>query len=226
MAPCEQTRPKVPTQFPSAQNLSSLVSFSPLPKRHLYEHSPIPNSYFTMKTKLASLLALVVLSAATLTAGEAPQPKPASPEFTKLKTLVGTWTGKTDMGQGPVDITIEYRLIAAGSVLEERCMVGTPNEMVTMYYDQGGKLALTHYCMLGNRPAMTLASSEGDTLKFNFDACCAIDTTKEAHMHAMTLHFDDANQITSTCQAMFGGKEVPEHAMVLHRVAKPALSQN
>jgi hypothetical protein len=68
-----------------------------------------------------------------------------------MKTLVGTWSGKTDIGQGPIDMTVQYRLLAAGSVLEERAFPGTPNEMVTMYYDKEGKLALTHYCMMGNR---------------------------------------------------------------------------
>ena len=136
-----------------------------------------------------------------------------------MKSLVGTWQGKTDMGQGPVEITIQYRLIAAGSVLEERCMVGTPNEMVTMYYDKGGKLALTHYCMLGNQPAMSLKASDAKTLTFDFDgSCCSIDPKKESHMHALTLRFDDANTITSTCKALIDGKEVPEHSTTLKRV--------
>src|SRR3954469_9297501 len=99
-----------------------------------------------MKTSIFSPCAALLLAASlTLNAGEPPQAKPGSPEFERMKTLVGTWTGKTDMGQGPVDMTLRYRLLAAGSVLEERCMEGTPNEMVTMYYDKDGKLALTHY---------------------------------------------------------------------------------
>jgi hypothetical protein len=91
------------------------------------------------------------------------QAQPGSPEFERMKTLVGAWTGKTDMGQGPVDITLQYRLLAGGSVLEERCFAGTPNEMVTMYYDQNGKLAMTHYCVFGNRPGMLLKSSDAKT---------------------------------------------------------------
>ncbi|HZJ15307.1 MAG TPA: hypothetical protein VFD27_09670, partial [Chthoniobacteraceae bacterium] len=90
-----------------------------------------------MNTKITSLSATLLLAAfGWLNAGEPEKPKAGSPEFERMKTLVGTWTGKTDMGQGPVDLTIQYRLIAAGSVIEERCFAGTPNEMVTMYYDK------------------------------------------------------------------------------------------
>lgn len=177
-----------------------------------------------MKTTLQSLCAALLLaSAVCLSAGEPVAARPASPEFERMKTLVGTWEGKTDMGQGPVDIAVQYRLIAAGSVLEERCMAGTPNEMVTMYYDQGGKLAMTHYCMLGNRPAMALKASDAKSLTFDLDAsCCTIDAKKESHMHGITLRFDDANTITSSCQAVIDGKAMPEHATTLKRVPAKA----
>jgi hypothetical protein len=135
-----------------------------------------------------------------------------------MKTLVGTWQGKTDMGQGPVDISIQYRVIAAGSVVEERCMAGTPNEMVSMYYDEGGKLAMTHYCMMGNRPAMKVNASDAKSITFDLDAtCCTIDK-KEAHMHGITITFDDANTITSSCKALVDGKEMPSHSTTLKRV--------
>jgi hypothetical protein len=44
-----------------------------------------------------------------------------------------------------------------------------------MYYDQDGQLALTHYCMMGNRPTMTLKSADDKTIKFNFDKSCGLD---------------------------------------------------
>lgn len=172
-----------------------------------------------MNNKITSLFTAFLLAAAVwLNAGEAPKPAQGSPEFERMKTLVGTWQGKTDMGQGPVDITVQFRLIAAGTVLEERVLAGTPNEMVTMYYDQGGKLSLTHYCMLGNRPAMQLKSSDAKTISFNFDKACCIDPKKESHMHAMTIRFDDADTITSSCKAIMEGKELPEHPTTLKRV--------
>lgn len=181
------------------------------------------NETYTMKLiqKFQSTCAALVLALTLpLAAADAPKAPATHPDFERMKTLVGTWEGKTDMGQGPVDISISYRLIAAGSVLEERCMAGTPNEMVTMYYVEGGKLAMTHYCMLGNRPAMKVKASDAKSITFDLDStCCTIDSKKESHMHGMTLRFDDANTITSSCKATIEGKEMPEHSTTLKRVA-------
>ena len=172
-----------------------------------------------MKTTVTSVCAMLLLAAASLNAAEPIQAKKGSPEFERMKSLVGTWNGRTEMpGQGVVDLTVQYRLLAGGSVLEERCFQGTPGEMITMYYDQGNKLAMTHYCALGNRPAMTLASSDSSSLKFDFDAACGIDPTKESHMHALTIHFDDADTITTTCKAIMDGKETEAHSTTLKRV--------
>src|SRR5262245_34560316 len=173
-----------------------------------------------MKKHITTVCTLLLLGS-TLGLGaaeKAPAPKPGSAEFERMKTLVGTWQGKTDMGQGPCDITIRYRLLAGGSVLEERVFEGTPNEMITMYYDQGGKLAMTHYCMFGNRPGMLLKSSDAKSIKFDFDKTCGIDPAKESHMHALTITFDDGDTITTSCKAIMDGKEMPEHPTTLKRV--------
>ena len=179
-----------------------------------------------MNTKITSYCATFLLAAtAWLNAGEPAAPKPASQELERMKTLVGTWKGKTDMGSGPVEITAEYRMLAAGSVLEERVFPGTPNEMVTMYYDKDGKLALTHYCMLGNRPAMALKASDAKSITFDFDGtCCTIDPKKESHMHGMTIRFDDADTITTSCKAIMDGKETPDHATTMKRVKSASVS--
>lgn len=155
---------------------------------------------------------------ASLNAEEPAKSKQCSPEFERMKTLVGTWTGKSDIGQGPMDMTVQYRLLAAGSVVEETVFAGTPNEMITMYYDQNGRLALTHYCMMGNRPGMLLKSSDEKTLQFDFDKTCGINPAKESHMHALTIRFDDADTITTNCKAIIEGKEMAEHPTTLKRV--------
>jgi hypothetical protein len=177
------------------------------------------NERTKMKTFISSICTTLVLASSVAFAADlASQPRKNSAEFERMKTLVGTWKGKTDMGQGPVDLTISYRLLAGGSVLEERCFSGTPNEMITMYYDQGDKLALTHYCMFGNRPGMLLKSSDEKSITFDFDKTCGINPTKESHMHALTISFEDADTITSGCKAIIDGKETENHPTTLKRV--------
>src|SRR5262245_51401419 len=179
-----------------------------------------------MKTKMMFVCAALLLaSVLSLKAGDTLKPDgkgkaaaPGSSEFERMKTLVGTWTGKADMGEGPVDMTVQYRLLAGGSVLEERCFAGTPHEMITMYYEKDGKLALTHYCMMGNRPGMLLKSSDPKTLKFDFDKTCGINPKNESHMHSLTLTFEDANTVTASCKAVIDGKEMEEKPTTLKRV--------
>jgi len=174
-----------------------------------------------MKTMLTTITATLTLACAlALKASEptSPPAPPASAEFERLKSLVGTWQGKVDMGKVPVDMTVQYRLLANGTVLEERSFPGTPQEMVTMFYDKDGKLALTHYCIMGNRPGMTLKSSDEKTIKFALDENCGINPAKESHMHALSLRFDDANTLTASCKAIIGGQEMAEKPTTLKRV--------
>ena len=172
-----------------------------------------------MKTKITSVCATLLLAGSVfLKADEPIKQKQTSPEFERMKTLIGTWKGKTDIGQGPIDLSVQYRLLAGGTVLEERVFSGTPNEMITMYFDNGGKLALTHYCIMGNRPGMLLKSSDSKSLSFDFDKTCGINTSKESHMHALSISFDDADTITTTCKSIIDGKEVPDHSTTLKRV--------
>jgi hypothetical protein len=177
-----------------------------------------------MKKNIVSVCTALLLAASLAGHADEPaksgQPKPGSPELERMKTLVGSWTGKADLGQGPIEMTLQYRLLAGGSVLEERCFAGTPNEMVTMYYDKEGKLAMTHYCVFGNRPAMTLKSADAKTIRFDFDATCGINPSKETHMHALSITFEDADTITTSCRAMVDGKELEEKPTTLKRVKK------
>ncbi len=172
-----------------------------------------------MKTTLIPLTAaLLTLATAILNADQPPVQKPTSPDFERMKTLVGTWKGKTDIGQGPTEVTMQYRLLAGGTVLEERVFAGTPNEMLTMYYEQGGKLAMTHYCIMGNRPGMLLKSSDAKSLSFDFDPTCGINAATESHMHSLTITFDGPDTITTSCKAILNGKETDTHPTTLTRV--------
>src|SRR5258706_2046074 len=165
------------------------------------------------------LLGVLLLAAPALPAADEPaKPDQGSPEFERMKALVGTWKGKADMGQGPMEFTVEYRLLSGGSAIEERIFVGTPKEMVTMYHDQNGKLAITYYCMLANRPGMLLKSSDAKTLKFDFDPACGLDAKSEMHMHSLGITFEDADTIKQDWKLFEDGKAKDSHPFTLKRV--------
>ncbi len=158
-----------------------------------------------------------LIFAFTLAAGQLTPPYAGSPEFERMKTLVGTWKGTHDMGQGPMEMTVEYRLVAGGSSLEERFFAGTPMEMVTMYHDRQGKLALTHYCMLHNQPGMLLKSSDAKTLSFDFDKTCGVNKNS-IHMHSLVIAFQDPDHITQDWKLYENRKPKESHPFALKRV--------
>jgi hypothetical protein len=142
--------------------------------------------------------------------------------FERLKSLVGDWTAKTEHGEHTGDAAVNYRLTAGGSVLMETLFAGTPNEMVTMYYLDGGKLVLTHYCMLHNQPHMTLeAASTADVLRFTCDASSGGDNLESEHamhMHRGVLTFVDAGHIQTAWTMWVDGKADHEAHFDLRRV--------
>ena len=149
-----------------------------------------------MKTLTSIVFMFVLLPGTLLAAMQDHQPYQGSAELERIKSLAGQWKGQIDHGEGPMDITVEYRVVAGGSAVEERVFADTPMEMVTMYHDEEGKLALTHYCMLHNQPAMILKSADDTSISFDFDESSSIDVSKEAHMHALTLTLNEDGTLT------------------------------
>ena len=61
-----------------------------------------------MKTRMLSTIVLLsLLAVGRLTAGPADKPHKGSTEFERMKSLAGTWKGKADMGEGPMEFTVE-----------------------------------------------------------------------------------------------------------------------
>jgi hypothetical protein len=122
-----------------------------------------------------------------------------SKDFEKMKDLVGVWEGKSDMGKGMEQLKVTYELTSAGNAIVERFGVGTPHEMVTVYHDYKGTLAMTHYCSLGNQPHMELNNPGGANLVFILsEKTPGLASLNETHMHALTIAVDGKDSITHT----------------------------
>ena len=146
------------------------------------------------------LLALALGSLAAYAGGyQMGAPITHSRDFEKMKELVGVWEGKTDMGKGMEQLKVTYELTSAGNAIVERFNAGKPHEMVTVYHDYKGKLAMTHYCSLGNQPHMELSNPGGANLMFILsEKTPGLASLNETHMHALTIAVDNKDSITST----------------------------
>ena len=77
----------------------------------------------------------------------------------KLKSLVGTWQGKTVKGESVED---SYRLTAGGTAVMGEDKMAT-EDMLSLFYVDGDRLLMTHFCPSGNQPRMQAsASPDGD----------------------------------------------------------------
>jgi hypothetical protein len=122
-----------------------------------------------------------------------------SSDFERLKGLVGVWEGNVDMGKGMETLRVTYELTSAGNAILERFAAGQPHEMITVYYDRGGRLSMTHYCTLGNQPHMELTTPGESTMKFVLsEKDPNLASLNEMHMHALTITFNNKDSISQT----------------------------
>lgn len=148
----------------------------------------------------------------------------AQQSFDTLKTLSGSWKGPTttiprqaEMGDGSVT-QVSLRVTSRGNALvHEMTGEGTPDDPtrydhpVTMYYVDGDRLLLTHYCDAGNRPRMTgKMSPDGKTIEFDF--LDVAGSTQYGHMQHAVFTILDANHHTEDWTYMLpGDKPVRAH---------------
>ena len=136
------------------------------------------------------------------------KPYVGSEAFERMKQLVGSWEGTMDMGKGPEKVTTTYKLTSNGSAIVETVFEGGPHEMVTVFHDNSNRqMQLTHYCMLGNQPKMSLISMEENELMFDLSKDADLDAARDEHMHAAKIIINDRDKITQEWTKFRGGKE-------------------
>lgn len=143
----------------------------------------------------------------------------------KMKTLAGTWKGKSSGNKKNGDkhmdnFTVNYKVTSGGSAVVETTFPGTPREMVSIYSDVKGKLSMTHYCMLRNQPKMTLKKSSKNQIVLSYNGGQNINPKKEMHMSGLTLDIKSKDKIVQNWSMNIPGKKPGVNAMVLTRVKK------
>lgn len=134
-------------------------------------------------------------------------PVTGSKELEKLKTLAGAWQGTTVMDGKEMPLTVTYKTSSNGSVVVETLFPGTPHEMVSVYYDENGKLAMTHYCAVGNQPHLALEGSSDDEIDLVFVNGTNLNPKKDHYMHDVSFEFKDNNNMVQEWTSFENGKE-------------------
>lgn len=148
----------------------------------------------------------------------------AGGDFERLVALAGEWVLLEEGGKPGTEVVSEWRVTAGGTAVIETLHPGGEHEMVTMYHPSGGKLALTHYCSLGNQPRME-APADGGTLDFECAGGDNIPDEDTPHMHAMTLKFVDENHILVTWTHKDGEEEQTMTLDLVRRAGGPAAAR-
>lgn len=162
-----------------------------------------------MKTlRSACLCVLAFLFAVSVLAARS-APAPGASAFDQLKTLIGAWEGVTPDGK-PVRIT--YEAASGGTALLERLKPAEEPEMVTVYSPDGGRLAATHYCSVGNQPHMRTEPLTGEVKKFTFSFVSATNLAgpDAGHMHRLVVTLEDHNHFTQEWTYFEKGKATTE----------------
>jgi hypothetical protein len=144
----------------------------------------------------------------------------AQAAFAKLQSLKGTWEGTMTDGSRS---RVQYELVAGSSAVVEHFVndkMGAENAMVTVYYLDGGRLLLQHYCMAKNQPRMKAASYDAskNELSFGFLDATGLASPTTGHMHNATFHFIDADHISQEWQFFENGKPKFTESMQYTRV--------
>lgn len=170
---------------------------------------------------LATLCLALIPGVAAEEAEQAPAPQDARLEF--LKALRGTWVSEVDHAEMGEQV-FEFRVTAGGHAVEEREMIGTPMEMLTVYYLEGKDVVGTHFCVLGNRPRVKATTRvENNTLTF---ACNGTPgnakSHDEEHVHGWSMRLDDDGRLHYSAELVRDGQVTEAPIVVLTRRAETA----
>lgn len=170
-----------------------------------------------MTKKLLFCAGLLLVWLAAYAAGPNPQNQvDAKAAYARLGNLAGEWEADTSMGK----VRVTYELIAGGSALVERDTMEHMPPMETIYYLDGNRLLLTHYCMLGNQPRLEARAydAKAGTLAFGFLDATNLANPAASHMHNATLRFVDDKHLKSDWELFENGTKKSSETFELARV--------
>ena len=145
------------------------------------------------------VLAVVVLSISAVAFAQSDAQK----SLDTLKTLAGSWEA-TFEGK-PMQATL--RVTSMGNAIVHEMKGEGPDDPITMFYVEGDRLLLTHYCDAGNRPRMAARTTpDGKTIEFDFLDVANYNKSQAGHMQHAVFTIIDANHHIEDWTFMLEGK--------------------
>lgn len=158
-----------------------------------------------MSTRIPARIGLALAVLAALGAGfpEAPQSDvddgaAAREFFARLQSLEGRWQASSTKGWHEVTV---FEVIARGSVVMSSTeFAGEPRrKLVTMFYLDGDRLVLTHYCEARNQPHLVADEIDVDTGRavFEFAGGGNLPDRNRGHMDRAVYEIVDDDTLRS-----------------------------
>jgi hypothetical protein len=140
----------------------------------------------------------------------------ANAAFEKLKALAGQWEATSEKGK----VTSSLELVSNGTALLEKITVPGESEMVTVYYLDGNKLVLTHYCSAGNQPHMQAEAFNpaSNQIKFDFAGAGNLANASDGHMHTALITITGPDTFNADWTFYKDGKAAFTEPIQFHRV--------
>ena len=137
----------------------------------------------------------------------------AQASFALMKTLAGTWQGTvtTDNPAWATDkpMPLSIRVASHGNALVHELDTGGPEE--TVFYMEGDRLAMLHYCDFGNRPHMVAQPlKDGKVIEFDLVEYPGSDQIGHVSHGTFTI-LDPNHHVEDWTFLPTGGKPVHAH---------------
>ena len=151
-----------------------------------------------------SVVSLALVFAATTSLAQSNAQK----VLDRFKTMTGTWEGKSPKGQTS---EVTYQLMADGkAVMAESHMIS--ENMTSMFYIDGDRLLMTHFCPSGNQPRMVATiSPDLKSVSFDFLDATNLSGPQAGHMHRAVYYFSDADHYSEEWTWKQEGKDAVFH---------------
>ena len=157
----------------------------------------------TKSTRIAAVIVVALAATAAIAQSDAQK------SFTQLKSLTGSWEGKSADGK---PLLVSFRETAGGSAIMSE--IQGDHGMISMINMDGpNKLLMTHYCAAGNEPRMRASlSPDGKTITFNFLDATNLASPNDGHMRKMVLTIQDKDHFSEQWSFRKDGKDVMHEA--------------